>query len=160
MNPRAYFIPSMTQTPPKAFARILGNDKNPNLNGTVYFYDTFYNGVLIEAELFNLPNVSPTQISNFYGFHIHENGDCTPPFDKVGAHYNPTNQPHPDHLGDMIPLLGYDGYAWMAFFDRRFLLKDIIGKSVVVHALPDDFTTQPSGNSGEKIGCGVITAYL
>ena len=56
----------------------------------------------------------------------------------------------------MIPLFANQGYAWCAFYDKRIALPEIMGRSVVVHAMPDDFVTQPSGNSGEKIGCGVI----
>ena len=56
----------------------------------------------------------------------------------------------------MIPLLGNQGYAWTSFYDKRFAIDDIIGKSVVIHSRRDDFTTQPAGDSGEKIGCGVI----
>jgi Cu-Zn family superoxide dismutase len=44
----------------------------------------------------------------------------------------------------------------MSFYDKRFSLQDILGRSVIIHNQPDDFTTQPSGNSGAMIGCGVI----
>lgn len=44
----------------------------------------------------------------------------------------------------------------MAFYDKRFKIEEILGRSVVIHAMPDDFKTQPSGDSGMKIGCGVI----
>ena len=44
----------------------------------------------------------------------------------------------------------------MNFLTDRFTLKEIIGRTVVIHSMPDDFTSQPSGNSGEKIACGVI----
>ena len=88
--------------------------------------------------------------------HIHEKGDCTMPFDRTGGHYNPAGEPHPDHAGDMIPLMGNQGYAWLAFYDKRFTIPEIMGRSVIIHRMPDDFKTQPSGDSGEKIGCGVI----
>ena len=54
------------------------------------------------------------------------------------------------------PLLSNQGYAWMALLDNRFKLNDIIGKSYIIHDCPDDFHTQPSGNSGTRIACGVI----
>lgn len=52
--------------------------------------------------------------------------------------------------------MGNQGYAWTVFYDKRVTIQDIVGRSVVIHAMPDDFMTQPSGNSGAKIGCGVI----
>ena len=91
--------------------------------------------------------------------HIHEFGNCTPPFDKTGNHYNPGGSMHPYHAGDMLPLLGNNGYAWLTFYDERIRIKDIVGKSVVIHGMRDDFTSQPAGDSGEKIGCGVIYLY-
>ena len=90
--------------------------------------------------------------------HIHEYGDCSGSFERTGNHYNPSGQPHPGHAGDMVPLLGNAGYAWTAFYDKRFAIQDVIGKSVVIHSGADDFTTQPSGGSGTKIGCGEIRA--
>lgn len=44
----------------------------------------------------------------------------------------------------------------MSFLTNKFTLQDVIGKVVIIHSMPDDFTTQPSGNSGEKIACGKI----
>ena len=134
-----------------AFAGIRGNASHPNINGSVLFYPTPYNGILIAAEVFGLP-----EHPAFLGMHIHETGDCTPPFDKTGMHYNPTNQSHPNHAGDLLPLLNNQGYAFLTFYDERLSIPDSIGKSVIIHANRDDFTTPPSGDSGEKIGCGVI----
>ncbi len=142
----------------EAEAWIKGNAENPQLSGIVKFFSTPYTGVLAEAEIFGLPDVTMQRASDFYAMHIHENGDCTFPFDKTGGHYNPTNMPHPDHAGDMIPLMGNQGYAWLAFYDKRFNIPDIIGRSVIIHKMADDFTTQPAGNAGEKIGCGIIRA--
>ena len=126
------------------------------ISGLVKFYDTNYGGVLIEAEIFGLPNVSVPFSSNFYAFHIHETGDCSRDFTNTGNHYNPTMEEHPNHAGDMPPLLGNQGYAWTAFFDRRFTIDEIMGRSVVIHQMPDDFHSQPAGNAGTKIACGVI----
>lgn len=141
---------------PKAKALIKGNAENPNLTGTVKFYETPYGGVLIEAEIYGLPNMKTPNSSDFYGFHIHEKGDCTLPFDKTGDHYSSTPQEHPKHSGDLLPLMGNQGYAWMSFYDNRITIPEIMGRSVVIHDMPDDFKTQPSGASGGKIGCGVI----
>lgn len=155
-TPCTTFTELLEKGAPKAIARISGSQKQPQLSGIVKFYETGYPGLLIEAEIFGLPNIYNDYARNFYAMHIHENGDCTPPFDKTGNHYNPTMQPHPFHAGDLPPLLGNQGYAWMAFYDKALTIDDILRRSVIIHAQPDDFTTQPSGASGEKIGCGVI----
>lgn len=153
-EPDEYFIELLEENHPDAYANILGSAENPTLQGTVKFYSAG-DGTLVEAIIFGLPH-DTLHSSRFYGFHIHENGNCTQPFDQTGNHYNPTNMPHPDHAGDMPPLLGNQGFAYSIFYTDRFTVKDITGRSVIIHASPDDFTTQPSGNSGIKIGCGVI----
>ena len=63
---------------------------------------------------------------------------------------------HPQHAGDFPPLLGNHGKAYMKVFSDRFSVEEIIGKTVIVHSDPDDFRTQPSGNAGRKIACGII----
>ncbi|MCX7614928.1 MAG: superoxide dismutase family protein, partial [Clostridiales bacterium] len=63
---------------------------------------------------------------------------------------------HPGHAGDLPPLFGNYGHAFMAVFTGRVSVSEIIGRTVIIHASPDDFTTQPSGNSGKKIACGQI----
>lgn len=168
LTPNNMFIMTMSKKRPDAYALINGNNDNPDLFGEVNFYNTQFGGILVNAEIYGLPPVSHTDssgsrkttVSNFYGMHIHENGDCSLPFDKTGAHYNPENALHPFHAGDMPSLLGNNGYAWLCFYDKRFTIKEIIGKSVIIHEMPDDFTTQPSGNSGTKIGCGIIKMTL
>ena len=141
---------------PAAVAWVKGGALAPALSGLVRFYDTPYQGVLVEAEIFGLPNKSTPGSTDFYAMHIHQNGDCSDNFTRTGEHYNPTGQPHPNHAGDLPPLMGNEGYAWMSFYDKRFSVADIMGRSLVIHSLPDDFTTQPSGNSGAKIACGAI----
>ncbi len=149
------FLKLLVGQKPSACAQITGNATNPGLHGMVYFYSVPQGGMLVEAEVFGLPKQN-VQNSSFYGMHIHENGNCSLPFEKTGNHYNPGNQPHPDHAGDLPPLLSNSSYAYSAFYTERFDADDIIGRSVVIHLHPDDFVTQPSGNSGTKIGCGVI----
>lgn len=146
-------------TLPQAIAWVRGGQADPEISGLVKFFPTSYGGVVIEAEFFNLPNRNEPGSTDFYAFHIHENGDCSQNFTRTGEHYNPTGSPHPYHGGDLLPLLGNQGYAWMSFYDKRFSIGDIMGKSVVVHSQADDFTTQPSGNAGTKIACGVIRPY-
>lgn len=158
LTPGRRFSALLNRGVPQAVAWISGYSGSPQPGGSVKFYDTGYEGVLVEAELFGLPNISKEGASDFYAMHIHQYGDCSNGFKNTGEHYNPTMQPHPQHAGDMPPLLSNQGYAWTAFYDKRFSIKDIIGKSVVIHSYKDDFTSQPSGNSGIKIGCGVIRA--
>lgn len=156
VTPGSFFIDILRKGAPDAVAWISGNAENPRLSGVVRFFFTPYEGILIEAEIFGLPNIKTPQSTNFYAMHIHEYGDCTQPFDRTGEHYSREPALHPQHSGDMIPLLGNQGYAWTAFYDKRITIPEIIGRSVVIHAMPDDFMTQPSGASGMKIGCGVI----
>lgn len=156
ITPGLNFIQIMQNRQPDAIAWVTGNRSHPQLSGLVKFYNTDYEGMLIEAEFFGLPNVSMPNSTNFYAMHIHENGDCSDNFDRTGAHYSYQPALHPQHSGDLLPLLGNQGYAWSAFYDKRLVTPEILGRSVIIHSLPDDFTSQPAGNSGEKIGCGVI----
>ena len=150
VTPGMIFTDILRNGKPKAIAWIRGNAENPQISGIIKFFETPYAGVLIEAEIFGMPNIATQFSSDFYAMHIHENGDCTLPFD------NPTNEMHPNHAGDMIPLMANQGYAWLAFYDKRFKIPEILDRSVIIHRNPDDFMTQPSGDAGEKIGCGVI----
>lgn len=142
---------------PNAFALINGNEDNKGLHGTAYFYETPIGGTLIEVEVDGLPIINPENNSSFFGMHIHENGDCSLPFDKTGNHYDIYSNPHPYHTGDLPPLLGNNGYAYSVFYTERFNVSDVKNRSIIIHDKADDFSTQPSGNSGVKIGCGVIT---
>ena len=135
---------------PSLAAVIQGGEGNRYLRGTVKFYQ-MPGGILVEAEISGLPG------NGFFGFHIHEGGSCTgPSFADTGMHYDPTNMPHPMHVGDLPPLLSAGGKAYMTVLTDRFSMNEIAGRTVVIHSRPDDFRTQPAGDSGEKIGCGVI----
>lgn len=153
MKLSSLFSQILKENAPQAAARISGSPAYPRLRGMVRFFRTPLGGILIEAEVTGLPCSSG---ACFYGMHIHENGDCTPPFDKTGMHYNPGKKPHPQHAGDLLPLFGSGGTAWSAFYDGQLTVRELIGRSVVIHAKRDDFTFQPAGDSGEKIGCGTI----
>jgi len=134
-------------------ARIVGNNRYPELFGKALFMQMPTGGMVITVEVMGLPRER-----GFLGMHIHEVGDCRKPFDRTGGHYNPTGAAHPMHAGDLPPLLNNDGYAYMSFYDNRLQLNEILGKSIVIHSMRDDFTTQPAGGSGEKIACGVIAS--
>ncbi len=155
-TPAISFLQILRQGQPDAAAWIQGSASWPQTAGSVKFYKTPYEGVLVEAQIFGLPNIQTPGSTDFYGMHIHEYGDCTRPFSRAGDHYNPGQLAHPQHAGDLPPLLGNQGYAYLVFYDKRFRLEEIIGRSVIIHSMPDDFRTQPAGDSGERIGCGVI----
>ena len=138
---------------PEAIARIKGNEDAPQLSGTVEFYQK-KSGVLVLARITGLPKNSK---SGFFAFHIHEGKSCTGEgFSDTMRHYNPKETNHPDHAGDLPPLLANHWDAYLAVMTDRISVKEVIGKTVVIHQNPDDFTTQPSGNAGKKIACGVI----
>ena len=137
---------------PAAIARIQGDAAHPELEGTVRFYPR-RRGTLVAVDMVGLPDSE----TGFFGFHIHEGSDCSGTgFAATGSHYDSNKQPHPKHAGDLPPLLSDDGIALCSVLTGRFQVKDIIGKTVVIHSKPDDFTTQPAGNAGGKIACGVI----
>lgn len=144
---------------PSAVAVIDGGSSYPEINGTVRFYEVT-KGVIVVADLCGLPTTEDKCKSPVFGFHIHEGSSCigneNDEFANTGAHYDPHMCLHPYHAGDMAPLFGADGVAFLAFLTDRFTVEEIIGKTVVIHEHPDDFMTQPSGNSGKKIACGTI----
>ena len=138
---------------PDAVARIRGGMEAPQLTGCVEFYQE-KDCVLIVAKIVGLPKESET---GFFGFHIHQGGSCSgTDFSKTGSHYDSVGQVHPKHAGDLPPLIKCRGNAFLAVRTDRFSVNDIIGKTVVIHSDPDDFHTQPAGNAGKKIACGVI----
>ena len=108
--------------------------------------------------------------SGSHGFHIHEKGDCSAPDAmSAGGHFNPSGKPHGNphqgehHAGDM-PMLEADGSGnatlttELGSISVREGANGIVGRSVIVHVSPDDFKTQPTGNSGARMACGVIAA--
>ena len=126
---------------PSAVACVSGGRAHPKLKGIVRFRQNC-GGVLVTAEVTGLPQ------DGFYAFHIHEGESCT--------HFNPSGTVHPNHAGDLPPLLAHKGKAKMSVLTGRFRVDEIIGKTVIIHANPDDFTTQPSGNPGQKLACGIV----
>lgn len=104
------------------------------------------------------------------GFHVHEVGSCASADGaSAGGHFNPDGKPHgpqnaAHHAGDM-PSLKTDAQG---VADMKFMLAgptvsagpaSVVGRAVIVHAQPDDFVTQPTGNAGARLGCGVIAAH-
>ena len=147
---------------PHAAAVLRGSGDNANLHGQVWFYQT-ERGVLVAAELTGLPTTQEPCASPIFAFHIHDgvtcSGDHSEPFSGAMGHFDPDGCPHPYHAGDLPPLFGSKGYALSIFLTDRFAVPQVLGKTVIVHAQPDDFTTQPSGNAGARIACGEIRRF-
>lgn len=105
-----------------------------------------------------------------HGFHIHDKGDCSSAdFNSAGPHFNPENVPHgapgvaPQHAGDLGNLIAdKSGKADVEISAMNLSLGEspfkIIGKAVIIHQDKDDLKTQPTGNAGKRIACGVIEA--
>lgn len=105
-----------------------------------------------------------------HGFHLHEFGDCSAPdLKSAGEHLNPDKTEHGGgptstsrHLGDISNLMAdAAGHAAVDSIIADSTLrdggpKDLFGKAVIVHAMPDDYQSQPAGNSGARIACGVV----
>ena len=104
-----------------------------------------------------------------HAVHIHAEGDCSSPDGKsAGGHWNPTDVAHGKwgegefHLGDIGNIaVGDDGMGSITLTTDLWEIGtgsdvDVVGKGIIVHADADDFTSQPSGNAGARIGCGVI----
>ena len=146
---------------PAAEANVRGDAAHAKLHGTVRFFP-YRSGAIVLAQLWGLPYDPAPCAENIYAMHIHAGGDCAggmqTPFSGAGGHYNPDNCPHPAHAGDLPPLFGNRGYAWQGFYTERFTPGELIGRTVVIHGQRDDFTAQPAGDAGGRIGCGVIRA--
>ena len=130
-----------------AKAYIKGGKKYPNINGIVTFKET-KNGVLVTTKINGLPHSKDNCTGRFFGFHIHEGTSCggniSDEFANAKSHLNYTHCPHPFHMGDLPPLIENNGYAYMSVLINKFSIKDILGKVIIIHDSPDDFTTQPS----------------
>jgi superoxide dismutase, Cu-Zn family len=145
--------------PSSAYAT-LAPTKGNSVRGTVSFTQDG-SDVHVRATLTGLkPNSE-------HGFHVHEKGDCSSGDGmSAGGHYNPTDKPHgpqsgEHHAGDM-PSIRSDLYGnAAASFDLKGVSVggasgDLVGRALIVHRDADDYTTQPTGNSGPRVACAVI----
>jgi Cu-Zn family superoxide dismutase len=104
--------------------------------------------------------------AGLHGIHIHNTGDCTPPFSAAGGHHNPLGATHGSHAGDLPNLVvNIAGVGHLDDVTRLATLSsspvsifDANGSALIIHAGQDDLVTDPSGNSGARIACGVIVA--
>jgi Cu-Zn family superoxide dismutase len=142
----------------KAIA-VLHPASNSQVMGTITFTKTG-DGMKVVADITGL---TPGK----HGFHIHEFGDCSAPdATSAGGHFNPTNNPHAGHdvekrhEGDLGNIeADSSGKAHLELTDKLMTMsgaKSIIGRSVIAHEKEDDLKTQPTGNSGGRVACGVI----
>lgn len=151
---------SMSPTGPKATAK-LEPTKGNTASGTVTFVQKG-DKVVLDAKVAGLT-------PGAHGFHIHEKGDCSSGDGmSAGGHFNPRGKPHAmpstsdRHAGDM-PMLVADAAGNATLVVELDVMTigsgdtDIVGRGLVVHKDPDDFKTQPTGNSGARVACGVIT---
>lgn len=140
---------------------ILYPTQGNNASGTIIFIKTA-EGIKVTADLQGLSKGK-------HGFHIHEFGDCSSPDGtSAGGHYNPEGKQHGApmdmmrHEGDMGNIEANDaGKAHLEYLDKMLSFEgphSILGRSVILHKGEDDFKTQPTGNSGARIACGVIGA--
>ena len=139
----------------------IGSASGSTLTGTAIFTKDGEN-ITVSVEI---QNASP----GLHAVHIHENGDCSAPdATSAGGHWNPTDVAHGKwgegefHLGDLGNItVGEDGTGSFELTTDLWEIGtgsdiDVIGKGIIVHADADDFISQPSGNAGARIGCGVI----
>ena len=131
--------------------------------GMVHLQDMGTDGVEVKIDLLGVP-------AGVHGFHIHETGDCSNNGQNAGGHFNPGSMIHgaPDaqshHAGDFGNVTADDkGEVHMTFMTHSISLtngqsNNVIGRAVVLHGNADDLTSQPAGNAGPRISCGVITA--
>ena len=149
-----------TPSGPGATAQLMPTTGNA-ASGTVRFVQVG-NKVRASGEVRGL------QPGAVHGFHVHEKGDCSSGDGmSAGGHFNPTSTPHGNHdmgahhAGD-LPSLKADAYGTAAFSFESATISvgggatDVVGKGLIVHRDPDDFKTQPTGNSGPRIACAVI----
>lgn len=146
--------------PATARAELKGPDGTSH--GTVTFSEE--NGAVeIVADLSGLPPGS-------HGFHLHEGTECTPPdFKSAGGHFNPTNAPHggptdaEHHAGDSGNIeIDASGNGHLELSTSLLTVapgpNSAVGHAVIVHEKADDLKTQPSGDAGARIACGIVVA--
>jgi superoxide dismutase, Cu-Zn family len=130
--------------------------------GTVNLTQLGDGSVRVDVNLTGVP-------AGTHGFHIHEKGDCGDNGNAAGGHYNPLGTPHgapnadQKHAGDFGNVTAdASGNVRTTFTTRSITVAEgtttAIGHAIILHANPDDLTTQPTGNAGARIACGVVTS--
>ena len=147
----------------KAEAVLTGTYTDTTLNGTASFDTTKSGKVKMKIDI-----TVPAKAGKSVAVHIHEHGDCSDNGKMAHGHWNPTNAQHGKwgqgsfHSGDIGNVkLDSKGKGTLSLETDLWTLggkhdKNILGKAIIVHGGVDDFTTQPTGDAGSRIGCGVI----
>lgn len=145
-----------------AIATLNSTAKNETM-GTAKFYRLADGQIKMDLEI-NFLEMADSTVA----VHFHEHGDCGNMGENTHGHWNPTNEAHGEwgsvnyHSGDIGNIkLDNKGHATLSLTTDRWNtitgdVKNIIGRGIIVHGGTDDYTTQPTGNSGPRIGCGVI----
>ncbi|MGY0612994.1 MULTISPECIES: superoxide dismutase family protein [unclassified Luteimonas] len=156
----------MTTAPAAGTMAILAATEGNSVTGEITFA-AVDGGVAITGQVNGLPP------NTEHGFHVHETGDCSAPDGtSAGGHFNPTDSAHgrvsagEHHVGDTDNIRADD--TGVARVDTRLdgatladgAPTDVLGRAVIVHADPDDYATQPTGNAGARLACGVITQAM
>lgn len=140
----------------------LASTSGSTAQGTVHFVQRADGSVEVTADLTGVP-------PGVHGFHVHEKGDCGDNGMAAGGHFNPMAVAHgapnedPHHAGDFGNVTAdANGAVHVKFTTRSVTVEaganSAIGHAVILHANPDDLTTQPTGNAGGRIACGVVQA--
>lgn len=147
---------------PALLGAISGGIGHESINGTAAVF-WLPDAVYFEAQLYGLP---PSEV---FGFHIHDGVVCGPAedgFSAAGSHLSLCPEDawcgrHPYHAGDLPPIFSdREGTAIMGVYLDRAVVADISGRTIVVHSGKDDFKSQPAGNSGVRIACGILAENL
>jgi Cu-Zn family superoxide dismutase len=148
---------------PMAMTMLAPSAAGSTAQGMVHFQQNADGSVEVQADLTGVP-------AGTHGFHVHDKGDCGDSGNAAGGHYNPTSMPHgaPDatshHAGDFGNVTAdANGDVHARFTTRAITVADgptsVVGHAVILHANADDLTTQPTGNAGARIACGVVTLH-
>lgn len=152
-------VPGLTSSPTAVASVDLQPTRGNAVSGALKFSQTG-NAVTVTGEVRGLKPGAE------HGFHVHDKGDCSSGDGmSTGGHFNPNAASHghhgQGHVGDLPPLQAdAQGVARINFTSTNLSLTDtktsVVGHGLIVHRDPDDYTTQPTGNAGPRVACGVI----
>lgn len=158
--------PETEQAPAQeaATATLQGAPADTDFQGTITFTPEG-NGVRVVAHL------EGVDVDGEHGFHVHQTGECThgegdKHFTTAGGHFNPANVEHacpptePRHAGDLGNIQVSGGTGHLEQTSTLISLtgeNSVVGKAIILHAKADDCKTQPTGDAGDRLACGVVT---
>lgn len=147
-------------TGPAALATLTPTSAASTASGTVEFREMADGAVEVRVRLTGVPE-------GVHGFHVHENGSCADGGNAAGGHFNPGGAPHgapsdpAHHAGDFGNVTADPQGVVNATFTTRSITvepgpRSVVDRAIILHANPDDLQTQPTGNAGGRIACGVV----